>query len=112
MKFTIAYTLLFVYVIAAILFWGYSLEKQKDVVYQLEKTILENSKLNISQPQYIDQLKSIEQKRIRRTKQYYGEGSTFLLIILLSAGIVYYAYDRQLKFSQLQQNFMLSIKFC
>jgi len=109
MKFTIAYTLLFVYVIAAILFWGYSLEKQKDVVYQLEKTILENSKLKISDPQYVDQLKSIEQKRNRRTKQYYGEGGTFLLIILLSAGIVYYAYYRQLKLSQLQQNFMLSI---
>lgn len=109
MKFTIAYTLLFVYVIAAILFWGYSLEKQKDVVYQLEKTILENSKLKISDHQYNDELKSIEEKRIRRTKQYYGEGSTFLLIILLSAGIVYYAYYRQLKLSQLQQNFMLSI---
>ena len=109
MKFTIAYTLLFVYVIAAILFWGYSLEKQKDVVYQLEKTILENSKLKISAQQYNDELKCIEEKRIRRTKQYYGEGSTFLLIILLSAGIVYYAYYRQLKLSQLQQNFMLSI---
>lgn len=109
MKFTIAYTLLFVYVIAAILFWGYSLEKQKDVVYQLEKTILEKSKLKISDHQYNDELKSIEEKRIRRTKQYYGEGSTFLLIILLSAGIVYYAYYRQLKLSQLQQNFMLSI---
>jgi K+-sensing histidine kinase KdpD len=109
MKFTIAYTLLFVYVIAAILFWGYSLEKQKDVVYQLEKTILEKSKLKISAQQYNDELKSIEEKRIRRTKQYYGEGSTFLLIILLSAGIVYYAYYRQLKLSQLQQNFMLSI---
>ena len=109
MKFTIAYTLLFVYVIAAILFWGYSLEKQKDVVYQLEKTILENSKLKISAQQYNDELKSIEENRIRRTKQYYGEGSTFLLIILLSAGIVYYAYYRQLKLSQLQQNFMLSI---
>ena len=109
MKFTIAYTLLFVYVIAAILFWGYSLEKQKDVVYQLEKTILEKSKLKISAHQYNDELKSIEEKRIRRTKQYYGEGSTFLLIILLSAGIVYYAYYRQLKLSQLQQNFMLSI---
>ena len=109
MKFTIAYTLLFVYVIAAILFWGYSLEKQKDVVYQLEKTILEKSKLKISAQQYNDEIKSIEEKRIRRTKQYYGEGSTFLLIILLSAGIVYYAYYRQLKLSQLQQNFMLSI---
>ena len=109
MKFTIAYTLLFVYVIAAILFWGYSLEKQKDVVYQLEKTILEKSKLKISAQQYNDEEKSIEEKRIRRTKQYYGEGSTFLLIILLSAGIVYYAYYRQLKLSQLQQNFMLSI---
>jgi K+-sensing histidine kinase KdpD len=109
MKFTIAYTLLFVYVIAAILFWGYSLEKQKDVVYQLEKKILKSSKLNISESSYIDQLKSIEQKRIRRTKQYYGEGGTFLLIILLTAGIVYYAYYRQLKLGQLQQNFMLSI---
>lgn len=109
MKFTIAYTLLFVYVIAAILFWGYSLEKQKDVVYNLERQVLESSKLQISDSKFSEQLKLIEEKKIRRSKQYYGEGGTFLLIILLTAGIVYYAYYRQLKLSQLQQNFMLSI---
>ena len=74
-----------------------------DYLVKSDTEFLENSKLKISDPQYVDQLKSIEQKRIRRTKQYYGEGGTFLLIILLSAGIVYYAYYRQLKLSQLLQ---------
>lgn len=109
MKFTIAYSLLFMYVIAAILFWGYSLNKQASVVYNLELKNLENTKSTISASKFFEEKKQIEQKKIRRTKQYLGEGGTFLLIILLVAGIVYYAYYRQLKLSQLQQNFMLSV---
>ncbi len=55
------------------------------------------------------ELHKARDKKIRRTKQYLGEGSTFILIIILSAGIVYYSYYRQQKLNKLQQNFMLSI---
>ena len=88
MKFTIAYTLLFFYVIAAILFWGYSLNKQSKIISKLEIEKIELQKINNTVINYQQALKNIEEKKKRRTKQYIGEGSTFLLIILLSAAIV------------------------
>ncbi len=108
MKFTIAYTLLFMYVIAAIVFWGYSLNKQNRLVYALEMEKLELSKNNPA-INFAVELQRINDNKVRRTKQYAGEGSTFILIILLTAGIVYYAYYRQRALARLQQNFMLSI---
>ena len=109
MKFTIAYTLLLLYVVSAIIFWGYSLNKQSRVIYELEqeKIALQQSNGRITDMDAA--LKAIKEKKIRRTKQYLGEGSTFLLIILLSAVIVYFAYYHQRKLSKLQQNFMLSV---
>jgi K+-sensing histidine kinase KdpD len=109
MKFTIAYTLLFIYVILAILFWGYSLNKQSKLIYQLEKERLDVQQKQGNLIEYEEELHKIEDKKIRRTKQYLGEGSTFILIILFAAGIVYVAYYRQRKLARLQQNFMLSV---
>ena len=109
MKFTIAYTLLFFYVIAAIVFWGYSLNKQNKIIFKLEQ---ENIQLKYERRDTSMESLAIlkaKEKKIRRTKQFLGEGSTFILIILLSAGIVYYSYYRQQKLNSLQQNFMLSI---
>jgi uncharacterized membrane protein len=48
MKFTIAYTLLFLYIIAAIMFWGYSLRKQNIQFYELE---IEKLNLKLSDKQ-------------------------------------------------------------
>lgn len=109
MKFTIAYTLLLLYVMAAIVFWGYSLNKQGRMIYELEKEKIALLQRSTPKMDYQKELHTIQDKKIRRTKQYLGEGSTFLLIILLSASIVYYAYYHQRKLSKLQQNFMLSV---
>ncbi len=109
MKFTIAYTLLLLYVVAAIIFWGYNLNKQGRQIFELEKEKITLLQLNNKNVNFNEELNKIQDKKIRRTKQYLGEGSTFLLIILLSAGIVYYAYYSQRKLSKLQQNFMLSV---
>ena len=109
MKFTIAYTLLFIYVIIAIVFWGYSLNKQNIQIYNLEKDRIESLHQQGNTLQYQTELQKITDKKIRRTKQYLGEGSTFILIILLTAGIVYFAYYRQRSLAKLQQNFMLSV---
>lgn len=109
MKFTIAYTLLFFYVIAAILFWGYSLNKQSKMIYTLEQEKINLLYSHQKNELISEELHKVKDKKIRRTKQYLGEGSTFILIIILSAGIVYYSYYRQQKLNKLQQNFMLSI---
>lgn len=109
MKFTFWYTLLFVYIIAAILFWGYSLNKQALVVYELEKNHLMSTKKQYSEEVFAAHLKRIEDKKIRRKKQYLGEGGTFLLIIIMASSFIYMAYYRQRKLGKLQQNFMLSI---
>jgi K+-sensing histidine kinase KdpD len=109
MKFTIAYTLLFMYVIAAIVFWGYSLHKQAGVVYELETTHLLSRKNSLPESEFKHQWKLIEDKKIRRGKQYLGEGGTFLLITILASSLIYIAYYRQRRLGKLQQNFMLSI---
>lgn len=109
MKFTIAYTLLLVYVVAAIVFWCYSLNKQGRMIYELEKEKIQLQYIHDKTIDIDNELHKIQDKKVRRIKQYLGEGSTFLLIILLSAGIVYYAYYRQRKLAKLQHNFMLSV---
>jgi K+-sensing histidine kinase KdpD len=109
MKFTIAYTLLFLYVIASIVFWGYSLNKQNKLIFKLEKEKIELIQKSGNHLEYEKELARIQDQKIRRTKQYMGEGSTFILIILLTASIVYYAYYRQRALAKLQQNFMLSV---
>lgn len=109
MRFTIAYTFLFLYVIASIVFWGYSLNKQNKLIYKLEKEKIDLRAKTENHLSYQEELARIKESKIRRTKQYLGEGSTFILIILLTACIVYYAYYRQRSLAKLQQNFMLSV---
>ncbi len=107
MRFTIAYTLLFLYVIAAIIFWGYSLQKQSNIIYNLEKEKI--SLLQKSEVEKKNIANEIEDKKARRHKQYLGEGATFLIIILITAFFVYRAFYKQLKLTKLQRNFMSSI---
>lgn len=109
MKFTIAYTFLFIYVIAAIVFWGYSLNRQGNLISKLEeeKIIIQSKHDNNIELQ--QELKKIEKKRERRIKQYWGEGATFIIIIIISAAVVYISYYKQRKLAKLQHNFMLSI---
>jgi len=109
MKFTIAYTLLFIYVIAAIVFWGYSLNKLNTIIYTLETEKIGLLRKATPGTSYAADVEKITNNKIRRTKQYLGEGSTFILIILLTAGIVYVAYYRQRALAKLQRNFMLSV---
>ena len=44
-----------------------------------------------------------------RTTQYVGEGSTFLIVILIGAVVVYTSFHRRIMLSRQQNNFMLSV---
>jgi len=108
--FNIIYLLLLAYTIAALLFWGFSLNKQSKTIYEPELLHLRSQTDSISQhDDYIAKQEKLEEKRERRKKQYLGEGSTFLLVILIGAAVVYSSFLRSIRLSRQQNNFMLSV---
>lgn len=108
--FTTAHVLLFLYVVSAIIFWGVSLENKSQTIYDLEYQNLRNSVDSVSDTEvYKNLLAEINEKRSSRTKQYIGEGSTFLLVIIIGAFVVYTSFRRSIRLSRQQNNFMLSV---
>jgi K+-sensing histidine kinase KdpD len=108
--FTTLYVLLLAYIIAALVFWGLSLNKQSKQIFYQEKLLLIKQTDSARHPStYIARLHDLEIKRNRRGSQYIGEGSTFLLIILIGAAVVYSSFKRSTKLSKQQNNFMLAV---
>ncbi len=102
--------LLFVYVVAALFFWGTSLQKQSNRIYAQEVSILHTQiDSNLYPENFSEKLKELQYARSMRTKQYMGEGVTFLLVILIGAGVVYTSFSRSIRLSRQQNNFMLSV---
>ena len=90
--------------VAAFIWWYVALVQQNDL---LTATKIET----LTARGVIDQaqIASIEDFATRKTKQYIGEGLTFLLLFLLGAIYVYRSLLKQLKYSTLQQNFMMAV---
>lgn len=108
--FTTVHLLLLAYVVAALLFWGFSLQKQSATIFQQERLMLKTQVDSTITPEmYQSRLHELETKRERRTSQYIGEGSTFLLVILIGAAVVYSSFRRSIRLSRQQNNFMLSV---
>ncbi|RYD59359.1 MAG: HAMP domain-containing histidine kinase [Sphingobacteriales bacterium] len=108
--FTTLYLLLLGYIIAALVFWGTSLRKQSEQIYTQELIILNTSvDSTYNSAFYKNRLTELTDKRDRRTKQYFGEGATFLLVILIGAAVVFTSFKRSIRLSRQQNNFMLSV---
>lgn len=102
--------LLLVYTIAALVFWGISLERQNQRIYDQEVIILRSRVDSTTHPfLYLTRMQELNRKHSMRTKQYIGEGSTFLVVILIGAAVVWSSLRRSLKLSRQQNNFMLSV---
>jgi signal transduction histidine kinase len=101
---TLVYWFLLVYIIAALVWWFISLEKQNDFMYAYRV-----SELSKDDPAYGRKMNELKDERRRKTAQYIGEGSTFLLLILLGAVFVYRATRKQIRLSHQQQNFMMAV---
>ncbi len=101
---TITYWFLLVYIVIALVFWYLELQQQNRQMYHYRV-----EQLKKDQPDFSIQLSLLEDARRRKTAQYIGEGSTFLLLILVGAVFVYRATRRQLRLSQQQQNFMMAV---
>lgn len=104
------YFLLLVYIIAAIVFWGVSLNRQSAVIVRNEVAALHTRVDSVSKPMlYQASLKAIRERENTRKRQYLGEGATFLAIILIGAGVVYSSIRSNHLLSRQQSNFILSV---
>lgn len=111
MKFqSIIHVLLLMYIIAALSFWWLSLEKQSRVIYDKEITALRGS---VDSNRYAVKYRRLEGeialRKSKRSKQYLGEGLTFLFVIMVGSSIVYTTHRLSNKLSRQQNNFMLSV---
>lgn len=101
---TIVYWVLLLYIIAALGWWAFSLLHQNNEIHDLRKAVL-----NPSAADYSTQQNNIEEARRRGIYKFLGEGSAFLLLILLGALFVYRSVRRQFRLQLQQQNFVMAV---
>ncbi len=108
--FTSLQILLLAYVVSALLFWGFSLEKQSKSIFEQQRLLLAVDVDSAKYPQlYHQHLDELIHKKEMRAKQYFGEGTTFLIVILIGAAVVYSSFRRSFSLSRQQNNFMMSV---
>ena len=106
---TIIYWLLLLYIVAALVWWFVSLEKQSQDLTNLRLSEL-NSQKDILDPRKFAELHfKIDNDSKRNTNKYIAEGVTFLILILIGAFFVYRSVRRQFRMQYQQQNFMMAI---
>jgi two-component system, OmpR family, sensor histidine kinase CiaH len=98
------YWFLLFYIIAALVYWYIALQQQNN-----QMTTYKIRELNKEDPAYTLNLAHIYTGAHNKTIQYNSEGSTFLILILISAIFVYRAVRRQFRLQQQQQNFMMAV---
>lgn len=98
------YWILLAYIVSGLAWWFIALDMQnrRMTAYHLRE-------LRHDDPEYVTRVTAILDEEKKRTAGYVGEGSTFLLLILLGAIYVYREVRRQIRLQQQQQNFMMAL---
>lgn len=104
---TVIYWVLLLYIVAALVWWFYSLELQSREMYLLKKASIERFRNDTAA--YNRQLFIIEDRRRRDTIKHESEGLTFLILITIGAVFIYRAVRRQFRVQQQQQNFIMAV---
>lgn len=98
---------LLAYIIAALIWWFISLEKQNREMSQLQYKLALKEVSSVEQLQHTQIAIQIEQSRHQR--KFIAEGITFLAVILAGGIFVISAVRKKLKLQQQQQDFMMAI---
>jgi len=107
---TFIYCMLLTYIVAALVWWFISLEKQNDQmkeykILQLNATI----DSTITPELYNAESKQIESAFKRNRTKYFSEGSVFLLLLSIGAFFVYRSVRREFNVQMQHQNFMMAV---
>lgn len=103
-SFSFWFWILFVYILAALIWWFVSLERQNNEMSTLKLQELQQTDLQFAKKQ----TEILEYKK-RQTTKFISEGLTFLALIVVGASFVYRSIRKQIEVSNLQQNFMMAI---
>jgi K+-sensing histidine kinase KdpD len=106
---SLLYIILFTYIIAALIWWFISLEKQSKQIAVLSYKSIDVIKDSLSVSELGEKINAINKEARRNTGKYIAEGITFLLLIITGAIFVYRAIRRQFKMQLQQQNFMMAV---
>lgn len=109
-RITIIYWLLLFYILAALVWWFISLEKQNRSMTRFETEQLKSRIDSLASPAlYKSELQKIRAEKNRNTTKFIGEGAIFFLLILLGAAFVYRSVRSEFRLQQQQQNFMMAV---
>jgi len=107
---TVVYWMLLLYIVAALVWWFISLEKQNGQMKDFRVKQLNATIDSLALPElYRNEDAKIEDAYERKNFQFLGEGVIFLLLILVGAAFVYRSARRQFRQQQQQQNFMMAV---
>jgi len=106
---TVIYWLLLLYIVAALVWWFVSLEKQNKYLTDLRLSELNSRKAVLEPANFTKQYLKIEKDSNRNTKKYIAEGVTFLILTFIGAFFVYRSVRKQFRVQYQQQNFMMAI---
>jgi signal transduction histidine kinase len=98
------YWFLLAYIVAGLAWWFIDLETQNR-----QMTTYKVERLDPTDLHYHDRTAAIYSEQKKKTTGHVGEGSTFLLVVLLGALFVYREVRRQIRLQQQQQNFMMAL---
>ncbi|MBX5438715.1 MAG: two-component sensor histidine kinase, partial [Thermoflavifilum sp.] len=107
---TYFYFFLLIYTLAALIWWGISLFRQSAIITESQQRYLRLTVDSLQHPVLFQQeMARIAHEEQMREFKYWGEGITFLLVILIGAAYVYRATRRQILLSRQQNNFMMAV---
>jgi signal transduction histidine kinase len=106
---TVVYWLLLLYIVAALVWWFVSLEKQNQNLTNLRLSELNSQKATLDPKKFAEQFFKINNDSKRNTEKYIAEGVTFLILIFVGAFFVYRSVRKQFRMQYQQQNFMMAI---
>lgn len=107
---TLIYWLMLFYIVAALIWWFISLQKQNFALTDFRMRQLNATIDSLSVPiLYQREYESIRSSENRTTIMHLSEGLFFLALILIAAAFVYRSVKRQFKVQQQQQNFMMAV---
>lgn len=106
---TFVFSMLLLYILAAVAWWFISLEKQNTNISELKYQTINIEKDSLSVIQLADKISAIKKETKKNSRKYLAEGLTFLLFIFIGASFVYRYVRRQFNLQLHKQNFMMAI---
>jgi len=106
----IIFYILVAYVFIQFGWWAYHISDLNKEVYNLRTEILpEYSGQDLNSSEFLFKEKALEEKLAKRMWMVIGEGTVFLIILILGVYITQRAFKKEVALSHQQKNFLLSV---